>query len=72
MTRLPDPRDQPVMTVVEVGRVLGLSKSSAYEGVRCGEIPSIKVGRRILVPTAALWKMLHQPIDRPDGSIGSV
>lgn len=44
---------------VEVaGQALGLSRNSAYEGCRTGDIPSIRVGKRIVVPTAPLRKML--------------
>ena len=30
-----------------------------YEAIRAGEIPSIKVGRRILIPVAGLKKLLE-------------
>lgn len=52
------------MSVEQAGDVFGISRASAYEGVRTGEIPSIRIGRRILVPTAAVRKMLgldHEP-----------
>lgn len=44
---------------VEVaGQALGLSRNSAYEGCKSGEIPSIRIGKRIAVPTAPLRRML--------------
>jgi excisionase family DNA binding protein len=46
------------MTVEEAAVQLGVSRSSAYEGVRRGDIPVIKIGRRLLVPTAHLQRML--------------
>lgn len=49
------------MTVEEVADALGVSRSSAYEAVRAGEIPSVRVGRRILVPRAALEELLRCP-----------
>ncbi len=49
------------LTVDETASALGISRNAAYEGVRRGEIPSIKVGRRLLVPRAALERMLEQP-----------
>ncbi len=55
---LPDPKDQPTVSVQEAGRLLGLAKASAYEGVRRGEIPTIRIGRRLLVPTELLRRML--------------
>lgn len=57
---MPDPMLQPTMSVwPETGRALGLSKASTYDAVHRGEIPVIRIGRRMLVPTAALRKMLH-------------
>lgn len=47
-----------VLTVSEVAQILGLSRNSAYQGVSRGEIPSVRVGKRILVPRIALEKML--------------
>ncbi len=55
---LPDPEDQPTVTVQEAARLLGLARASAYEGVRRGEIPTVRIGRRLLVPTALLRRML--------------
>ncbi len=55
---LPDPRTEPTLSVERAGEILNLSRTSAYAGVRSGEIPSIKVGKRILVPTARLLDML--------------
>ncbi len=55
---LPDPLEEPTVDVERAGRILGISRGSAYEGVRTGDLPSIRVGRRILVPTAKLLEML--------------
>lgn len=49
---------KPTMTVEEAGELLGLSRSSAYRGAASGEIPTIRIGRRLLVPTAKLLDML--------------
>ena len=51
--------DKKAVSVVEAGRILGIGKNLAYEAVARGEIPSIRVGGRILVPLAALDKMLE-------------
>jgi excisionase family DNA binding protein len=40
------------------GRRLGLGRNASYEAARRGEIPTIKIGRRLLVPIAALDRML--------------
>ena len=49
------------LTVEEAGRVLGISRGSAYEGVRNGTIPSIRIGHRLLIPVAGLERLLSEP-----------
>ncbi|MCB1972749.1 MAG: helix-turn-helix domain-containing protein [Geminicoccaceae bacterium] len=56
--QLPDPRIRPTLSVEDAADLLDISRASAYQGVNAGEIPCIRVGRRILVPTAALLKLL--------------
>jgi excisionase family DNA binding protein len=46
------------LTVPEVAELLGISRSSAYECVRRGEIPSITLGRRVVIPRRALEALL--------------
>lgn len=55
---LPDPSVRPTLTVQEVADLLRIGRSSAYAAVRSGEIPSMRVGHRLLVPTAALLRRL--------------
>jgi excisionase family DNA binding protein len=55
---VPDPAVEPTMQVDTVAKALGLSRAAAYNGVQTGEIPSIRIGRRIVVPTAAVRRML--------------
>jgi excisionase family DNA binding protein len=43
-----------VYSVAETGALLGISRAFAYELVARGEIPVIRLGRRRLVPKAAL------------------
>lgn len=50
-------------SVAEVGKVLRISRSRAYDLVKEGVIPSITLGRRILVPKKALNKMLEDLIN---------
>ena len=51
--------EKVVLSVSETARILGLSRNSTYQGVFTGEIPHIKVGKRILIPRIALEKMLE-------------
>lgn len=56
----PDPQKEPTISVERAAKVMGIARGSAYQGVKNGEIPSIRVGRRLLVPTAALLELLGQ------------
>ena len=46
------------LTVPEAAEILGIGRSSAYEAARRGEIPTIRIGKLLLVPTAQLDRML--------------
>lgn len=46
------------LTVTEAAEVLRIGRSAAYEAVRAGQLPSIRIGRRVLVPVHALLAML--------------
>jgi excisionase family DNA binding protein len=48
------------VTTAEAARLLGISRNLAYEAARRGEIPTIRIGRRILVPIAALERLLSE------------
>jgi excisionase family DNA binding protein len=53
--------DRLVYTVEEAAALLGISRSFAYEAVQRGDIPSMRIGRRILVPKSALARLLENP-----------
>ena len=55
---VPDPEVEPTITVERFAKAVGLSRAAAYNGVKTGEIPSIKIGHRIVIPTAAARRML--------------
>ena len=44
--------------VREAAKLLGLSKNSAYQACLKGEIPHLKIGKRILIPRAQLERLL--------------
>jgi len=50
--------DRLVLTVEEAATLLGISRAFAYEAVGRGEIPSLRIGRRILVPKAGLHRLV--------------
>jgi excisionase family DNA binding protein len=45
-------------TVPEAAKRLGIGRNQAYEAAARGDIPTIRIGKRILVPLAALDRML--------------
>lgn len=47
-----------VKTLDEVASLLRISRGSAYEAAKRKEIPTIRIGRRLLVPTDALERLL--------------
>jgi excisionase family DNA binding protein len=51
------------ISVEEAGRLLGISRGLAYMLVNRGDIPSIRLGRRIVVPRRALGRLLEPPDD---------
>lgn len=50
-----------VLTVEEAAKLLRIGRGAAYEAVRKGEIPSVRVGRSIRVPRRALLELLGEP-----------
>jgi excisionase family DNA binding protein len=56
-TRLADLPD--VLTVREAARLLRVGRNSVYEAVRRNELPSVRIGRRLLIPKHALEDFLR-------------
>jgi excisionase family DNA binding protein len=46
--------DTAVLTVTEAAQALRLSRSFTYALVARGDLPSLRLGRRVLIPRAAL------------------
>lgn len=49
---------QPFATVPEAGAWLGLGEGAAYRSAQRGEIPTLKLGRKLVVPVAELRRKL--------------
>jgi excisionase family DNA binding protein len=45
-------------TVPEAAEALGIGRNAAYEAARTGQLPTIRIGKRILVPLVALERLL--------------
>jgi excisionase family DNA binding protein len=48
------------ITIVEAAKWLRIGRNQAYEAAHRGDLPVIKIGRRYLVPTAALNRLLGE------------
>jgi excisionase family DNA binding protein len=46
------------VSVDEAGQILGISRGAAYALAKKGALPTIRLGKRVLVPKAALERML--------------
>ena len=56
------------MTIPEAAAKLGVARNQGYEAAKRGEIPTIRIGRRVLVPLVAFARLLagDAPEDRLD------
>jgi excisionase family DNA binding protein len=48
----------PTCSVEDVAKVLGIGRTQAYRAINTGEIGSIRIGGRVLVPTEPLRQQL--------------
>ena len=55
--------ERRTLSVPEAAEALGLAKTSAYAAARNGDLPAIRVGKRLLVPVDALERMLAEAAD---------
>jgi excisionase family DNA binding protein len=55
---VPKSEAKPTLSVDEAAEILGICRTSAYAAIARGEIPSIRINRRIVIPTAAFRKLL--------------
>jgi excisionase family DNA binding protein len=46
--------------VEEAAKILGIGRNQAYDAVKRGEIPTIKIGKRLLVPKVALDRLVSE------------
>lgn len=58
MTKVPL-EERLTFTVEEAAQLLGIGRTHAFEMARRGELPTIRLGRRILIPKSRLMQMLE-------------
>jgi excisionase family DNA binding protein len=61
-----DWRSRTTLTVEEAAEVLSIGRASAYAAAGDGDLPTVRIGRRLLVPVAGLRRMLGE-IDQSGG-----
>lgn len=52
--------ERQTYTIEEFARLLGIGRNQAYEGARRGDFPTIRAGRRILIPRVAGNRLLAE------------
>lgn len=52
--------DRPRLTYTadEVAALLGISRAKVYDAIHAGQIPSVRFGRRVVVPARALHALV--------------
>lgn len=61
-----DGKDQAlVLTVAEAARLLCISRNLAYELVRQGRLPHVRLGRRVLIPRFGLEQWIAREAGLP-------
>lgn len=48
----------PILTVDQVAKLLGISRGLAFAAARTGQIPVVRIGRRMLIPRDRLRQLL--------------
>jgi excisionase family DNA binding protein len=56
-------QERPTLTVEETARLLGISRWLVQQAVRRGELPVVRIGRRILIPRTRLDALLAGSAD---------
>lgn len=70
----PADREEIVLSVRDVAKMLGVSDDLVYELVARGEIPCLRLGRRRLIPRRAVELMIERSLDMfdPAGPTGAL
>jgi len=53
-------------SVAEAARALGVGRNTVYELIRTGQLPHIKLGRRLLISRAALRELAGAPAEEDE------
>jgi excisionase family DNA binding protein len=53
-----DPVTRRTLTIAEAAIILGVGRSTLYEHVRSGDVPCVRLGRRVVIPVHVIESML--------------
>lgn len=51
--------EKEIVSIAEAARRLGVSRSTVYSGVKTGEIPAVKIGKRRIISRVAFERLMH-------------
>jgi excisionase family DNA binding protein len=57
----------PLLSVEQACELLGVSRSVGYRAAASGDLPTLRWGRRVYVPTARLLELLGLPAEEKVG-----
>jgi transcriptional regulator with XRE-family HTH domain len=60
------------VTVEEYARLLGISRSAGFEAVRRGDVVSLRIGRRVVIPVPALFAQFLGVASDPDATTAAL
>ena len=63
--------EKETLTVEEVAKVLGIGRGLAYRMAQGGEIPTLRLGRRLLIPRPALNQLLGAQVAESKELVGA-
>ena len=58
MLEIPTPQQQATLTADQVSKILNIGRNQVYNAMKNGEIPCLRLGRRLVIPTAAFRNLL--------------
>lgn len=61
--RSTSPPTRLTLSIAEAAELVGISRTTAYELAQSGELPTVRLGRRILVPVNQLADVLGTDVD---------
>jgi len=57
-----DSRQPLTLTIPQAAQLLGISVSKAYAAARCGQLPTVRVGSRVLISRRRLEELVDGPM----------